>query len=472
MKIEQMETPGLAAFSYVIFSGKDAAVIDPRRDTAIYHKSAAHHGAKIRYVLETHIHADYASGARQLAKETGALLCLSGHDEGEEYSYQFPHQKLRDGDQLLLGKLRLEVLHTPGHTPEHLCFVLYDPTSCGQPLALFSGDLLFAGSVGRPDLLGQARTYTLARELVHTLKERIARLPDGMLLYPAHGAGSLCGADLAERTVSTLGYERSCNPFLTQATEEEAVRHILATLPEFPEYYRRMKKLNSEGPPILDGIPGARALSLEEFVSLQEEDNTVIVDLRTPEAFGGAHIPGSLSIGFSPAFSLWAGWILPYEANILLVGEPGSDLTEARSALVRVGHDRIVGYLEGGIRTWISSGRQVAHVPQASVEELADRLPNFNKEGIEILDVRSPTEWCNGHLPHARHIPCGQLPKRLHELSPDISYWVVCGSGYRSSIATSLLKRAGFVCVTNVDGGMEAWKTRNYPVIREEKTQN
>jgi hydroxyacylglutathione hydrolase len=467
MNIEQIVTPGLAHFSYLVVSGKEALVIDPRRDIQIYQERAAFYEANIRYVLETHIHADYASGARQLALSTGAELCLSGHDEGEEYAYRFPHRELRDGETLALGKLRVEILHTPGHTPEHLCFLLHDLGSCGEPLALFSGDFLFAGSVGRPDLLGKERTRTLVHELYRSLRRLMDRLPDGVLLFPGHGAGSLCGSSLAERTLSTLGYERHCNRYLTQGTEEEFVGYILSTLPEFPDYYRRMKELNSQGPPLVEKIPGEKALFLEEFLSFYKREDVLVLDVRSPEAFGGAHIPGAVNLGLSPSLPVWAGWVLPYNKDLLLVGERGENLLEARRSLLRVGHDWILGYLSGGMSSWIAAGLPLDHVPQASVAELAERLGEFAANGQAILDVRSPQEWREGHIAGARHIPCGELPKRLQELSKEVSYWVFCGSGYRSGIAVSLLKQAGFRRLVNVIGGMGAWKARNFSLVRD-----
>ncbi len=462
MKIQQFEVPGLAHYSYLLGSKGQAVVIDPKRDIDTYIEYAEKNGFQITHILETHIHADYASGATALGKATGANLWLSGHDDGEDFEYQFSHHEFKDGQELEVGDLRIVAVHTPGHTPEHLSFLVYEKSRCGQPLALFTGDFIFVGSLGRPDLLGEAAKRQLAESLYDSVHTRVENLPDGVDQNPGHGAGSLCGAGMADRSQSTLGYERFCNIFMAERPKGEFVDTILKTVPPFPEYYRRMKRVNSEGPKLLDGIPGGQALSPREFRALIEGINPVIIDLRRPEAFGGAHIPNALNIGAGQNLSMWAGWVAPYDRPILLVGEETTDVEQARRSLIRVGFDDIRGYLKGGMRTWIEAGFEQAHLPQQSVRELAEKL----SETPFVLDVRSPSEWKSGHIQGAVHIPGGELPARVSEVPKDTPVHVVCGSGYRSSIASSVLAGSGLKNVINIVGGMGAWNAQTLPTER------
>ncbi|MEO6912075.1 MAG: MBL fold metallo-hydrolase [Edaphobacter sp.] len=458
MKIEQFEIPGLAQYSYVVSSQGKAVVIDPIRDIDRYLDYAQRSSLSITHVLETHIHADYASGATALAQATGAELWLSGHDAGEDFQYGFPHHALRDGDILEVGTLSIQAIHTPGHTPEHLSFLLFDTErSAAAPVSLFSGDFLFVGSFGRPDLLGEGAKERLAAELYRSAHQRIGALPDGLEIYPAHGAGSLCGAGMGEQQQSTLGYERAANP-LFALDESQFVAEILGSVPPFPDYYRRMKKLNSEGPPILKELPGEVPLTTAKLALLLKHEQITLLDLRRPAAFGGAHIPGSLNIGAGQNLSLWAGWMIDPEKPIVLIND-GEDVEQSRRSLVRVGLDKIHGYLYGGIASWIDGGRELGHVPQRSVREV-----DAERGGGMVLDVRSNAEWKAGRIPEATHIMLGDLPKRLQELPRDTTLFVVCGSGYRSSIATSVLLSHGFSRVLNMSGGMGAWNRQQMPV--------
>lgn len=463
MKLQQFEVRGLAHYSYLLGSKGKAVVIDPKRDVDTYLKYAEANALRITHILETHIHADFASGATALAKASGAELWLSGHDEGQDYEYQFPHHEFRNDEELQMGDLRIVAMHTPGHTPEHLSFLVYEKSRCGQPLALFTGDFIFVGSLGRPDLLGDDTKKQLAHQLYESVHSRVEHLPDGIELYPGHGAGSLCGAGMAERAQSTLGYERFCNIFMFERPEEEFVDTVLKTLPPFPDYYRRMKRINSEGATLLDVIPGSEALGASEFRKELQILDAVVIDLRRPEAFGGAHIPRSLNIGAGQNLSMWAGWVVPYDRPILLVADEGADIEEARRSLIRVGFDDIRGYLKGGMQGWIDTGFEQAHISQQSVQELAGALPSKPF----VLDVRSQGEWNSGHIPGALHIPGGDLPKRLDEVSGDKAVHVVCGSGYRSSIATSVLARHGRHNIINVSGGMGAWNSQKLPTETE-----
>jgi hydroxyacylglutathione hydrolase len=466
MILERFEVAGLAHYSYAVGSDGVIAIIDPKRDVDTYIRFADTKGVRIGYVLETHIHADYASGAKALAEATGAELCLSAYDDGEIFSYKFLHRELWDGDELELGSLSLRVLHTPGHTPEHISFLLIEPRRTATPVAMFSGDFLFSGSVGRPDLLGEGEKEKLARSLYQSV-QKLNTLPDGMEVLPGHGAGSLCGAGISQKAQTTLGDERGSNAFLRDQSEGAFMDAVLSSVPEFPDYYRRMKELNTQGPATLERLPGANAFSAEQFRDECQRKGAVIVDLRRPEAFGGSHIPGAFNIGSGGNFPLWAGWILPYGKPIYLVGDEATNLEETRRMLIRVGHDDIRGSLRGGMKAWIEAGFEQAEVPQISVVELHKQM-----EGRPIvLDVRNPSEWSAGHIGGAIHIPNGDLESRLSEVPTNAPVHVICGSGYRSSIATSILLKHGLANVVNVNGGMNAWKARTFPTVKESQQQ-
>jgi len=415
---------------------------------------------QITDVLETHIHADYASGARELSERTGAELRLSGHDKNELFEYAFPHREFRDGESVAIGDVRVEALHTPGHTPEHISFLVTDLSRGNYPATLFSGDFVFVGSLGRPDLLGEDAKRNLASALFDSVTRKTASLPDGLEVLPAHGSGSLCGSGMSERPQSTLGYERHTNPFFAVPQRDFFVSRILGSVPPFPEYYRRIKRLNARGPALLGVLPGARAISLTEFRESVREQEAIVIDLRRPEAFGGAHIPGSINLGAGPSFGFWAGWLVPYDRSIYLIGEDEDTMEEARRALVRVGLDGIEGFLEGGMSSWIECGYEQAHLSQISVSELHVKLA----QRPFVLDVRSDAEWKCGHIDSAQHIYAGEIAQQLSEIPQDRQIHVVCGTGYRSSMAASLLLREGYRDVVNVAGGMTAWNAAGFPV--------
>ena len=458
MIIDRFEIQGLAQYSYIISSQGRSIIVDPIRDTDRYLRFLEERGLTLSSIVETHIHADFASGAKALAEATGAELALSGYDEGEHYQYGMPHRSLKTGDTIQVGTVRVEALHTPGHTPEHLSFVVYDTqSSATEPLAIFSGDFLFVGSVGRPDLLGEEAKLGLAHELFQSLHVRLEALPDSIQVYPGHGAGSLCGTGMSERAESTLGYERRTNPWF-KLPEEAFVAEILASVPPVPKYYPRMKELNSRGAEAFDAIPGATALSPSEVQALAAERDVMVLDLRRPEAFGGAHIRGAINIGAGQNLSLWAGWLLDSKSRIVLVSEQGDD-EESRRSLVRVGLDNIAGFLKGGFSAWINTGLPFERTTQLSTEEVRDR----SKDKL-VLDVRSDSEWKAGHIEGAMHITLGDLPHEVQKLPKDRSIICVCGSGYRSSIAASRLAKNGFSSVESMDGGMAAWNKRKFAV--------
>jgi hydroxyacylglutathione hydrolase len=447
MKIERFEVAGLAQYSYVVSDRGEAVVIDPIRDVERYVEYAEREGLRIRAVVETHIHADFAAGSLALVETTGAELALSGYDDGERYVYAMSHRRLMDGDAVTVGGVRLEALFTPGHTPEHMSFLLRDES--GELRAIFSGDFLFAGALGRPDLLGEEAKIGLARELYKSVRERIAALPDELAVYPGHGAGSLCGAGMSDRAETTIGHERRTNPFFGYG-EEEFVDRILASVPPMPSYYPRMKELNANGAPVLRELPGGVALSAAQLDELRAD--ATLLDVRDIEAFAHGHLNGAINLGVDGNLSTWAGWLLDPTKPIVLIGD-GSDEEAARIALVRVGLDSIVGHLEGGMRTWLEAGMPVETTDEMAASQVIQQLGK-----LLVLDVRNDSEFAHGSISGARHIALGELAGRLGELERGRPVVTVCESGYRAGAAASLLQAAGLEGVSTMTGGMAAWR--------------
>lgn len=457
MLFHQFETKGLAHYSYLIGCQKVgvAAIVDPKRDIDTYIQFARSHGLKITKVLETHIHADYASGALELAHATQAEICLSAYDKGELFEVKFAHSELKHADFVEIGNIKLKVLHTPGHTPEHISFLVFDGSrSSNLPMMLLSGDFIFVGSVGRPDLLGEDAKMALVEKLYKSCNA-VTELPDGLEIYPAHGAGSMCGAGLSAMPHSTLGYERACNPYLLKELTLPSFREkVFAATPPFPEYYKRMKRINSEGPKILDGLPGRNPLTAQEFKSLMDS-GALVIDLRDQQNYGAAHIANSFGIGLGNSLATWASWLVPYDTPILLVLPGDQALEEGIRHLIRVGLDDIKGYLQGGIDAWKQAGLTTQSTEQISAKDLAQEL-RLNK--FDVLDVRAASEYSTKNIPGSIHCVLHDLPGRTQEFkNRSKTLALICGSGYRSTIAASLLERAGIDKVTNVSGGMIAW---------------
>ena len=470
MLFERFEDRGLSQFSYAVGCQATGllAIVDPRRDVDAYVHFADDQGLRIAHVLETHIHADYASGAGELATRTGAELWLSAYDAGELYESRLTHRELRDGTSVRMGRVRLEALHTPGHTPEHVSLLVYDGArSETVPEILLSGDFLFVGSLGRPDLLGEEAKRGLASQLFHSVREKLAALPEGLEVHPGHGAGSMCGSGMSGRPQSTLGYERAANPYLDLSLDEAAfVTRVLSDVPPFPEYYKRMKRVNAAGAPALHELPGDEAIAPESFRALLE-DGYVAIDLRDQLAFGGGHVPRAFGIGSDGSLSQWAAWVVPYDTPILLVTRSGHYDEASVRALVRVGLDEVRGYLRGGMEAWLACGLPLAEMPQISPLELQRRLAGGN--GVLVLDVRGDPEWEAGHIAGAVHVMGGTLPARLDEVPRDGGrpLAVICGSGYRSTVAASVLERGGFDNLLHVTGGMGAWDRAGLPTVRD-----
>lgn len=462
MLIERCTTPGLAIYSYVIVDeqSKKAAILDPVRDVTDYIKVAG--DATITDILETHVHADFVSGSRELkaALDGKATIHCSGLG-GKEWTPSYADAIVQQGDRIQLGEeVMLEALHTPGHTPEHIGWLLYDlQHDSDKPAILFSGDFLFVGDVGRPDLLGKEAQEKLAHELYISLFERMAPYSDDLEIYPAHGAGSMCGKALGTHPQSTLGYERKMNPAFQKRDEKEWIDRLMDQMPEAPPYFPRMKKVNVQGPKIIgNNPPGSLPLPAREVYELQSE-GAVVLDVRSKELFAKGHIPGSINIPCSSMLSSYAGWVLDPSWNLILVGE--GRIEKAEAALLRVGFDAIEGHLEGGIAAWEEDALPLETLTSISVESLQEKI----ESGEPVVDVRTQSEWELGHIPGAYHFPMGPLSKELMQtVDKSAPLSLICGGGTRSAIMASILKRAGFTNVVDVDKGMSAWKKASLPL--------
>jgi hydroxyacylglutathione hydrolase len=449
MYLQQFFVEGLGHASYLIGSeeSQEAAVIDPRRDVEIYVEAARSAELKICYVLETHVHNDFVSGARQLAQMVGAEYIASAEAE-----LDVPYRGVREGDELHLGGLRFRVWATPGHTPEHVTYVVVDTERAEEPVLAFTGGDLLVGTVGRPDLLGPELGARLAPLLYDSLHDKIMHLADYVEVLPTHGAGSLCGRGIGGKRTTTIGYERRFNAALQQHPREAFARYVLSDNPGIPAYYRRMRPLNQRGPDPW-AAPAPRALTARDVEHLMGH-GALVLDTRSNMAFGGAHIPGAINVGNGPSLATWVGWLLPPDASLILVLDQHEQWTEIVTALARVGYEQVTGYLMGGMASWAEAALPIAQVLQWSVEELRERLAT---DGLQVLDVRTDAEWDAGHIAGATHCPLPDLPTRVDGLPRDRTTAVICGTGYRSSIATSLLAQHSFPSVVNVLGGMAAW---------------
>lgn len=459
MIFEQVHTPGIAQLSYLI--GDDstgmAAVIDPRPDVECYLELARKHAVGITHIFETHIHADFMSGARELQARVPSAKIFSSEEGGAKY--EFDHEAVQNEQRFELGGVVLEAKFTPGHTPEHMAYVAHEKKRLGSPFGVFSGDALFVDSVGRPDLLGDDETQKLAESLYDTTFGFFGQLEDGVELYPGHGAGSSCGPEIGDRKNSAMGYEKKHNKFLQPRSRDEFIKEVLGSAPPVPHYYPEMKKVNARGPEIFGELPPVPALPVADFKKALEKKDNVLLDTRNFLGFGGGHIPGALNIGNRAELSPWAGWMLKFRDPILLVLDKDEHLSETVRLLWRVGYTRFAGYLVGGMKAWNNSSGPVQEVTQITVHELKQNVEDF-----QILDVRSPSEWAEGHIPGASHMFVPEVRERLGELERGNPIATYCDSGYRASIAASVLQQSGFEKVHNVPGSWQAWKKAGYPV--------
>jgi len=447
MYFQQFFLSCLAHASYFIGSDGVAAVVDPQRDVDLYIKEAQEHGFRIAYVIETHLHADFVSGHRELATRTGAQIYL-----GARARATFPHVDVHDGDEIQLGKCRLRFLETPGHTLESISIVVIDDENGGSPQYVLTGDTLFIGDVGRPDLGGDPKE--LAGLLYDSLHEKLLTLPDDVTVFPAHGAGSLCGRSMSTDRSSTIGREKKTNYALRAADKATFIEMLTAELPDRPAYFSADVEINRSGAPALGEMKTLPKLS-PASVAAARDNGAIVLDTRDEDAFGAAHIPGAVNIGLDGQFASWAGTILGLQSDIIILADDEEKVNEARTRLARVGVERVIGSVEGGMQGWNAAKMPLESIPQLSPSEFAATIADGR---VQVIDVRRDAEWDGGHIPGAMHVPLGKLLLSLETIDRNRPLAVHCKSGYRSSIATSLLQRAGFTGLVNMRGGYDAWR--------------
>jgi hydroxyacylglutathione hydrolase len=460
---QQFVLESLGQASYLLGSEKtgEAMVVDVRRDVGAYFETARRRELRIAYAIDTHQHNDYLTGICELPGRGEVQLLAAARAE-----LGYPARRLGDRERIEMGEALIEVLPTPGHTPEHISLLVTDRSRGDEPALLLSGGALLVGDVARPDLLGgHDHTMEMAGAMWQTLRDSILTLPDHVEVYPTHVAGSLCGGRIASRPSTTIGYERRLNQLLACVDSRE--RFVteclnLEDLPAVPPYWPRMRRLNQQGPPVLGVLGEPPALRVEGFARAAAA-GAVVVDCRSPEAFGSGHVPGALNVGVGNSFPTWAGSVVPADAPLLLALETPADLWDVCWSLLRIGYDLPKGWLAGGMYAWRTSGREIAALPQWIAPELRRQLER--DRNLVVLDVRQPQEWRSGHIAGARHITGAQLAERAGELPGDRPIAVVCSSGYRSSVAASLLLRRGHSTVANVLGGMTAWQQAGFPVV-------
>jgi glyoxylase-like metal-dependent hydrolase (beta-lactamase superfamily II)/rhodanese-related sulfurtransferase len=456
VRVERFYLGCLAHASYMIVSQGVAAVIDPQRDVDIYLEAAAGKNWKIEYIIETHLHADFVSGHGELAERTGARIYL-----GAESGAGFPHVAVKDGDEIQFGQCCLRFLQTPGHTLESICIVMNDRGAPHRPAAVFTGDTLFVGDVGRPDLSPTHTPRELAAIMYRSIHEKLLPLPDDTEIFPAHGAGSLCGRQMSSESSSTIGKQRQSNYALLARTSEEFVHLLTDDLPARPEYFAREVDLNRRGAAPLSELPQLAALSAPEVLRLQKE-GAMVVDTRPAMQFAVAHVPGSVHIALTGQYASWAARILGLDTTLIIAGEDPEHVRESQLRLARVGVENLAGYLADGVAGWIKNGFELDYIPQITVGDFVE-LRNQDPDRIAVLDVREPGEAAGGAIENSLCIPLGKLKSSLAELDREKLLVVHCKGGFRSSIATSILRRAGFRDIANLTGGFDAWKTAGLP---------
>src|SRR5215213_5008171 len=461
MYFKQFYLACLAHASYLIGSQGEAAVVDPQRDVDEYISEAAANDLQIKYVIETHLHADFVSGHQEIAARTGAQIIF-----GEKAGVAFAHRAVRDGEEIRMGDVVLSFIETPGHTPEGICVLVTDTQNRNEPPKLLTGDTLFIGDVGRPDLAG-GKGYTpqmMAEMMYDSLHGKLLKLPDEVEVYPAHGAGSMCGRNMSKETSSTIGEQRNFNYALKPMSKADFVTMMTADLPEAPVYFPKDAEINRSGARGLSELQPPQPLTPQQVMQLRDEGH-VLLDVRSAADFGAAHVPGSMNIGLGGQFAMWAGSLVPLNASIVVIADTGAQVDETVVRLARVGIENVKGYLEGGVRSWRDAGLPVATLQQVSVDELNVAIANNE---MQIVDVRRPAEYVSGHVPRAQNAPLASLDKTLGplKLEKDKLTAVICAGGYRSSAAASLLQKHGFSKLINVTGGTGAWVNAGYTIER------
>jgi hydroxyacylglutathione hydrolase len=469
MFLKRFYDDGLAQASYMIGCAVtgEAIVIDPNRDIEPYLDAAKAEKLRVTHVTETHIHADFVSGARELAKRTGAQLFLSA-EGGSDWQYAFAKEAnatlLKDGDVISIGNIRLKVMHTPGHTPEHVSFIVTDTAGASEPMGIVTGDFVFVGDVGRPDLLEKAAKVAntmdaSARTLFRSL-ERFRALPEYLQVWPGHGAGSACGKSLGAVPTSTVGYEKRFNWGVGTTDESTFVTMVLAGQPDPPAYFAEMKRVNREGPAILGAFPTpveGDLAALEKSLAAKR----LVIDIRTNALYSKAHVPGTLSLPLNKSFIAYAGKILPFDVDIEIIGAKADALKTAR-ALALIGFDRVTAFYDVAvISEWSAAGHATSTMAATTSDKLAEKLA---RAAVLVLDVRDRSEQIAGSMPGALNIPLGEVMKRIDEIPRDKPIVLHCQGGGRSAIATSILEQHGITDTANLTGGFTAWKQGGHPV--------
>lgn len=444
----------IAHSSYLLAGKEQCAVIDPQRNIQIYLQAARSLGVNITHILQTHLHADFISGHMDLARKTRAKIYVSATANAA-----FEHVPLRQGDRIELENMRMEIWETPGHTPEHISYVVTDKDRSDSPVGVFTGDTLFVGDVGRPDLFPD-KAGELAEKLYHSLHDRLMQLPDYVEVYPAHGAGSLCGRAMGAKRRSTIGYERRFNATLQLKDKSAFIQSLTQGMPPAPDHFSRCSEINRKGPAVVADMPDIREYPVEDFHALMEQPDTLVLDTRNYLAFGGQHIPGAWHLDLNGNFPTFSGWVLPQGKNILLVAEDRHKAMDAVKWARSVGVDTISGYLDGGMATWLVAGLKTRTVRQISAETLHQMISGTS--GLLLLDVRSIREYEDNHINGSINIPVADLRTRSGELPRDKPIILMCSSGNRSSLGCSILLQHGFTKVVNLAGGMTAYSSAGY----------
>jgi hydroxyacylglutathione hydrolase len=476
----------LAQASYLVGcqATGEALVIDPLREVEQYLDAARSEGLRVTHVTETHIHADFVSGSRELAARAGARLLLS-NEGGPDWSYGFAADDgadlVGDGDHFMVGNIRLDVMHTPGHTPEHLTFVLTDTAGADQPMGAFTGDFVFVGDVGRPDLLEKAAgvegTMRAGASDLFASLQRFRRLDDWIQIWPGHGAGSACGKGLGAVPSTTLGYEERFNWAFSHDSEDSFVAAVLEGQPDPPAYFARMKRINRDGPPILggpanppviQGTPTELRAAMKQALAEATAGKAVVFDTRLEPAFGGGHIPGTLNVPLNRGFTTWAGWLLPYDRDLYLIAESAEAGQRAARRMSGIGLDRVAGVFPTEVlAAWASDGGAIQKIDTLAPDELADRM---ERNGVAVVDVRWDNEMSGGRIPGATHIPLGYLAQRTDQLPEGRPLVLNCAGGGRSAVASALLQAHGIADVMNLAGGFDQWRAEGRPIEHGESS--
>ncbi len=445
----------IAHSSYILAGKQTCAVIDPRRDVDIYINEARELGVTITHILETHLHADFVSGHMDLAAKTGAKIYApaSGH-------CQFEHIAVAEGDTINIEDMRLDVLETPGHTPEHVAYLVTDRSRGDMPLGVFVGDVLFVGDVGRPDLFPDS-AKELAGQLYHSLHDKLLKLPDYCEVYPAHGAGSLCGRSMGAKWTTTIGYERRYNATLQIKDKAEFIRSLTSGMPPAPDHFSRCSDINRKGPTLLSKLPALEELRPNDFYRRMQNPGSLVLDVRNYAAFSGYHIPGAWHLDLKGNFPTFAGWVMPTDRDILLVSDSYQEAVTASLWAHRVGIDRVVAHLNGAMANWATDGHQIDHIHLISIEHLHKRITH-SSQPLMLVDVRTPLEFADTHIKGAINIMAPELRTRSGELHHDKPIYLICSTGNRSSLAASILKQHGFKEVYNVAGGMTGYSAAGH----------